>query len=53
MKQELLESCLRLENGIVTHSRAGGGAGSILLVAINTNIPVAVASHIVSKKFNA
>lgn len=38
MKHELLESCLKLENGIVTYSRAGGGAGSILLIATNTNI---------------
>lgn len=38
MKHELLESCLKLKNGIVTYSRAGGGAGSILLIATNTNI---------------
>lgn len=38
MEQVLLESCLKLENGIVTYSRAGGGAGSILLIATNTNI---------------
>ena len=38
MKQELLDSCLKLKNGIITYSRAGGGAGSILLIATNTNI---------------
>lgn len=40
MKQNLFENCIKLENSIITYSRAGGGAGSILLITTNANISV-------------
>lgn len=38
MKQDLFENCIKLENSIITYSRAGGGAGSILLITTNADI---------------